>query len=175
MKWSKTGIPLNKAERRAVKAKRRLEKRQSSEIGQENNVPPAFTTEPCSPRYTLHQISIAQKSGLDTSNWNTDTDFKTRQIERASDIFVDSWSNPKGFSAGHLRIPYRFKTENYSTSQMKKMAMWLDEMSGYIDGCIEFYDDTKTKYYSQDYILIRNTDESGANDFGCWSYVGNVR
>ena len=58
---------------------------------------------------------------------------------------------------------------------MKKMAMWLDKMSGYIDGCIEFYDDTKTEFYSQDYILIRNTDESGANDFGCWSYVGNVR
>ena len=60
------------------------------------------------------KFQLPKKSGLDTSNWNIDTDFKTRQTERASDVFVDSSSNPKGFNAGHLRIPYPFKTENYS-------------------------------------------------------------
>ena len=50
----------------------------------------------------------------------------------------------------------------------------LNQMSGYVDGCIEFYDDTHTQLYSRDYILIRNTDESGTFDKGCWSYIGFV-
>ena len=128
--------------------------------------------QPCNIRYTPQQILIAQEAGLDTSNWNTDADFTSRKAVKGSNIFADSWSNPNGFGAGHLRIPYRFKTENYSSDQMANMASWLDEMSGYIDGCIEFYDDTNTQFYSRDYLLIRNTDESGTYDSGCWSQLG---
>ena len=127
LRWSKTGIPLKKADRKAAKAERR------------EKIP-----EPCTVHYTQQQISIAKEAGLNTSNWIKDPDFTPNKVERASNTFVDSWSNPDGFNADHLRIPYRFKIENYDADQMKKMRDSLDDISGYIDGCIEFYDDTYT-------------------------------
>ena len=125
LRWSKTGIPLKKAERKVAKAERRSEKLENSE-GE------------CTVTYTPEQISIAKEAGLDTSDWDTDADFTQRRTERGSNIFVSSWTNPDGFTADHLRIPYRFKTKNFPEWRMKLMTSWLDEMSGYIDGCIEF-------------------------------------
>ena len=157
LRWSKTGIPLKKAERKSAKAERREK-----------------LSEPCIVHYTSQQASIAQEAGLDTSNWTVDSDSTFSKVERASSTFVKSWSNPEGFSADHLRIPFRFKTENFNEKSMQKMAGWLDDMSGYVGGCIEFYDDTNTQLYPKDYILIRNTDNSGTYDSRCWSRLGRA-
>ena len=157
LKWSKTGIPLKKAERKAAKAEKR------------EKLP-----EPCTVHYTPQQASIAQEAGLNTSDWITEPDLTPSKIERASSTFAKSWSNPEGFSADHLRIPYRFKTENYWDVSMVAMKRWLDDISSYVEGCIEFYDDTYTQYYSKDFILIRNTDSYGNYDSRCWSKLGRV-
>ena len=104
LKWSKTGIPLNKAERKAAKAERDLEKLGKSI---END------SEESSVKYTPQQILIAQEAGVDTSNWETDADFTSRITERAGMKFVSIWTNLVNFTGDHLRIPYRFKTGDY--------------------------------------------------------------
>ena len=135
-------------------------------------LPQAANPGPCNIRYTPHQVALANSAGMDTSQWRLDADFSAAAGTRGSNIFADSWSNPPGFGAPHLRVPYRFKTVNYDSAQMDNMRLWLNEMSGYIEGCIEFYDDTETEHYSRDYILIRNTDEQDEYDGGCWSSLG---
>ena len=60
-----------------------------------------------------------------------------------SSEFIEKWGNPDGFYEKHLRVPYRFKKEDYTEEQMQTMRDALNEMSGQLDGCIEFYDDTE--------------------------------
>ena len=45
----------------------------------------------------------------------------------------------------HLRIPYRVKDGDFTTDQHNVIKESLDEMSGYLNGCIEFYDDTESQ------------------------------
>ena len=64
-------------------------------------------------------------------------------LQEASDSFVSNWFNPPGFNENHLRIPYRFKADNYSPSDKQKIRDALNDLSTELDQCIEFYDDTE--------------------------------
>ena len=152
-------------------------------------------------KFTQKQARIARKLGVNVSNSDVDITVqqgRTTGFRGASNILAQSWENPVGFDENHLRVPYRFKTVDFSPEEMKIMRDGLNEMSSRIDFCIEFYDDTewtapqilkfsktygesncfdeplKTQKYSTGYVLIRNTDESGNYDDGCWSNVGFV-
>ena len=59
-------------------------------------------------------------------------------------------------------IPYRFQQQGaFNATQEKDIEAWLDELSGYLDGCVSFVNDTSNKKYSKDYIYIRNIDDNG--------------
>ena len=64
-------------------------------------------------------------------------------LRGASDSYVSNWFNPYGFNENHLRIPYRFKADNYSPSDKEKIRAALNDLSTDLDQCIEFYDDTE--------------------------------
>ena len=76
-----------------------------------------------------------------TTNPNEPRSFSSNR--GISSQFIEKWGNPDGFNGNHLRVPYRFKKEQYTEEQMQVMRDALNEMSGYLDGCIEFYDDTE--------------------------------
>merc|ERR1711935_149875 len=128
----------------------------------------------CNIRYTPHQAELAKSAGMDTSQWHVDARFASDDsgTARGNNRFAMSWLSPKDFDGTHLRIPYRFKKENYNDAQMQDMSKWLNDMSGDMDGCIEFFDDTETKLYPYNYVLIRNTDPAGVYDGGCWAMLG---
>ena len=64
-------------------------------------------------------------------------------LQGVSDSYVQSWFNPGGFTENHLRIPYRFKTDNYSPDDQQKIRDALNDLSSELDQCIEFFDDTE--------------------------------
>ena len=64
-------------------------------------------------------------------------------LQGASDSFVKDWFNPYGFTGSHLRIPYRFKADNYSPDDKLKIKNALNDLSLELDQCIEFFDDTE--------------------------------
>ena len=47
-------------------------------------------------------------------------------------------------------------------------------MSEALDGCIEFFDDSKSKLYPKNYILFENGLSNGAYDKSCRSHIGFV-
>ena len=54
---------------------------------------------------------------------------------------------------------------------MKVIKDSLDDISSHINGCIEFYDDTKELKYKHDYLLIRGS-KNGSPNIGCSSGAG---
>ena len=59
------------------------------------------------------------------------------------------WSNPSGYEGTNLRIPYRFASGEFSTSEQNTIRTSMTEMGGLIMDCIDFYDDTETKCKSK--------------------------
>lgn len=56
----------------------------------------------------------------------------------------------------------------------KDIVTWLDELSGYLNGCIEFFNDVD-EIYPKDYIYVRSINDDGTATLGeCWSYVGQI-
>ena len=49
----------------------------------------------------------------------------------------------------------------------------MEDISNYVEGCIEFVDDTKSEK-TEPYIFVRRFLETGELDDGCYSYVGQV-
>ena len=126
-------------------------------------------------RYTSSQIEFAKASGIDTSLWLTDPELVQDESNRANQKFAANWPNPEGFEwLEHLRIPYRVKTQDFSEAEYQEIVNSMNALSSYVDQCIEFFDDTIEQSYPSKYLLIRNTNEEGVYEDGCWSYVGFV-
>ena len=124
-------------------------------------------------RFTQRQIHIAKQAGYDTSAWKRDPDLEIDTVDnRGSNKWARNWPNPAGYTGPGLRIPYRIQTADYTDDKIANIRQYLTEMSGYINGCIDFYDDTDTQIYSTKYILIRNNKSQGQYDSGCWSSLG---
>ena len=56
---------------------------------------------------------------------------------------MNDWFNPIGYTENRLRIPYRFKTNNYSPDDKQTIRNALNDLSTELDQCIEFFDDTE--------------------------------
>ena len=129
--------------------------------------------------YTPYQIEKLEENGIDTTNYPVDLSLSEVSIEKGVGTDVPwraVWQNPEGYSGSGLIIPYRFQKQGaFSTTQEKDIEAWLDELSGYLDGCVSFVNDTNDKKYSKDYIYIRNIDDNGNRLKGvCNSYIGNI-
>ena len=74
---------------------------------------------------------------------------------------------------GNLRIAVRFQDRAFTKVEEGLINDALTSISTYVEGCIDFVDDTDTKQYSP-YIFIRRYDSDNNYDSGCWSYVGNI-
>jgi len=69
---------------------------------------------------------------------------------------------------------FKFSVEKGISQQEKDIVTWLDELSGYLNGCIEFFNDVD-EIYSKDYIYVRSINDDGTATLGeCWSYVGQI-
>ena len=126
-------------------------------------------------RFTNSQIQLASQAGVDTTAWKLDPELLQDRPDgnsKGSHAFAANWPNPSTYPGTNLRVPYRMKTVDFSESEMNTIRESLYAMSGYLDGCIDFYDDTTTEAYDSKYILIRNTNEQGEHDPGCWSSLG---
>lgn len=55
------------------------------------------------------------------------------------------WTNPEGYTGTNLRIPYRFASGQFSSSEQDTVRTSMTEMGGLVMDCIEFYDDTETQ------------------------------
>ena len=85
------------------------------------------------------------------------------------------WRNPKGYNGDGLIIPFRFQKGAFTDQQEADITNWINELSGYLNSCIRFVDDTRDKKYSKDYIFVRAYDENGNWLKGdCSSNVGNI-
>merc|ERR1711935_1051189 len=126
-------------------------------------------------RFTNVQINLASDAGIDTTAWNIDPDLiqdRPPVNSKGSHAFAANWPNPTTYPGSNLRVPYRIKTVDFSEAEVTTIRDSLFEMCGDLEGCVDFYDDTYTEAYDSKYILIRNTDEQGTHDPGCWSSLG---
>ena len=140
----------------------------------------AFAQSPAAPqppsliddvRFTPSQIQTATAYGIDTATWAIDPELVQDLPNKASATWAPNWPSPDA-NAEHLRIPYRIKTEDFSEAEYNVIKDSLNQLSGYLNGCIEFFDDTFKQSYESKYILVRNTNEAGVYEGGCWSLVG---
>ena len=93
-------------------------------------------------RFTTNQIETAQAAGIDTSSWSIDPDLEQDPTVKGSHAFASNWPNPPTYPGTNLRVPYRIKTEDFTDDEYNRITSALHEMSGYLNGCIDFYDDT---------------------------------
>ena len=68
-------------------------------------------------------------------------------------------------------LNFRFQKQIYFQGQIKVIQDSLNDISSHINGCIEFYDDTKELKYKNDYLLIQGT-KNGSPWIGCSSSAG---
>jgi len=93
--------------------------------------------------------------------------------------FHKRWTQAHGFAGPHLRIPFRFIEEPFGFTETQEAHIRdgaLAEITNELGGCIEFYDDTKTKIYNNKYIVFRQWSSQGKfiYDGGCSSAMGMV-
>ena len=90
--------------------------------------------------------------------------------------FQKRWTQAHGFAGPHLRIPFRFIETPYNFSPQQEAHIRdnaLAEITELLGGCIEFYDDTDTKIYTDKYIVIRHKNDNLDYE-GCGSAMGMV-
>ena len=90
--------------------------------------------------------------------------------------FQPRWTQAHGFAGPHLRIPFRFINAPHGFSEAQEAHIRdsaLAEITEQLGGCIEFYDDTKTKLYNDKYILFCHKKDNG-EDEECSSALGMV-
>lgn len=92
-------------------------------------------------RYTPGQAKMGSKFGFNVEKWPIVT---PQQLHPRGGWFEGSiwnrlWTNPINYNGPNLRIPYRFQKNAFTQQQQSNIDLWLGELSGYVDGCIEFY------------------------------------
>ena len=93
-------------------------------------------------RFTPYQIEVARKLGLDVKKWPIDPNANpSRDAWFEDSPWNKLWSNPEGYQGTNLRIPYRFQPGAFTPDMVKDITLWLEELGGYVNGCIEFYND----------------------------------
>ena len=74
---------------------------------------------------------------------------------------------------GNLRVAIRYQDRSFSKIEQGVINDALTSITSYVEGCIEFVDDTASRKH-EPYILVRRYDSNNRYDSGCWSYVGNI-
>lgn len=93
-------------------------------------------------RFTPYQIELGRKLGLDVKQWPIDPNANpSRDAWFEDSPWNKLWSNPEGYEGTNLRIPYRFQAGAFTPDMVKDITLWLEELGGYVNGCIEFYND----------------------------------
>ena len=92
-------------------------------------------------RYTPSQALMGSRFGFNVEKWSI---VAPQQLHPRGGWFEASiwnrlWTNPISYNGPNLRIPYRFQKNAFTQQQQSNIAQWLVELSGYVDGCIEFY------------------------------------
>ena len=54
-------------------------------------------------------------------------------------MYVRTFNGNEGYDGTNLRIPYRFQEDAFTEQHQHDIQKWLDELSSYLGGCIEFY------------------------------------
>ena len=70
--------------------------------------------------YTPNHLAYLEEHGIDTSNYRVDDSLPLLPVEKGANNDLPwkaVWTNPEGFDESHLRIPFRFQPNAFTTEQ----------------------------------------------------------
>ena len=91
-------------------------------------------------KFTPAQVQFGSRFGFNVDQWRV---LPELMLQRGgwfeTSVWNRLWTNPLDYNESNLRIPYRFQKNAFTQHQQSNIELWLNELSGYVDHCIEFY------------------------------------